>query len=196
MSEEQIVHNIRELVTELAAAGRYDLLLSGVGVPALQMLNIEAAKERLSPLVITDDYRFIMPALNKEVELEPIHTTLYIFYLQHPEGVETKKLVDYRSELIELYRRIGNRISSNKIEKSIDRLVNPTDNSINEKCARIKAAFAALVDDNQLRYYAISNHTERHIDGFSKVWFERKKSISLPRKLITYPKDILPISSP
>lgn len=50
MSITEITEQIRVLSEELRRAGRYDLLLDAITVPALQQLNIEAAKERLSPL--------------------------------------------------------------------------------------------------------------------------------------------------
>lgn len=46
----QITEQLRVLSEELRRAGRYDLLLEAITAPALQQLNIEAAKERLSPL--------------------------------------------------------------------------------------------------------------------------------------------------
>ena len=76
----QITEQLRVLSEELRRAGRYDLLLEAITVPALQQLNIEAAKERLSPLVITSDYRFLLPRYEKEVELSPINKALYIFF--------------------------------------------------------------------------------------------------------------------
>lgn len=184
ITEQDIIH-LQTVVNELKTAGRYEELLSIVGVSALQQLNLEAAKARLSPLVITSDYRFLLPAYKKEVVLPPIHKALYILFLNHPEGIEYKRLVDYKEELTELYRNIGTRINNQVIEKSIDRLVSPLDNSVNEKAARIKSTFAMCMDEYQLSYYVISNHTVRHIEGSSRIWFERKKSISLPRELVT-----------
>lgn len=61
----QIAEQLRVLSEELRRAGRYDLLLEAITVSALQQLNIEAAKERLSPLVITSDYRFLLPDYEK-----------------------------------------------------------------------------------------------------------------------------------
>lgn len=184
MTEQELSH-LKHVVDELSAEGRYDELLHIISVPTLQHLNIEAAKARLSPLVITPDYRFILSAFNKEVEMAPIHKVLYILFLNHPEGIEFKRLSEFRDELLTLYRKIGNRISQQTITDSIDRLINPLDNSVNEKCARIKAAFAQCVDQYQLTYYVISGHKQRQFDGSSKVWFQRKKTITLPRELVT-----------
>ena len=180
----QITEQLRVLSEELRRAGRYDLLLEAITVPALQQLNIEAAKERLSPLVITSDYRFLLPRYEKEVELSPINKALYIFFLNHREGIEFKCLSDYREELMALYRKVGNRVSEDIIRESIDRLVNPLDNSINEKCARIKSAFAKCMDSYQLSYYAISKHSVRQVEGSIRIWYDRRRTITLPRELV------------
>ena len=60
LTSEQKAQEVRRLVGELQAEGRYDLLLKAVGVPLLEELRIEAAKGRLSRLVISEDYRFIL----------------------------------------------------------------------------------------------------------------------------------------
>ena len=180
----QITEQLRVLSEELRRAGRYDLLLEAITVPALQQLNIEAAKERLSPLVITSEYRFLLPRYEKEVELSPINKALYIFFLNHEEGVEFKCLSDYREELIALYRKVGNRVSDDIICESIERLVNPLDNSINEKCARIKSAFAKCMDSYQLNYYDISKHSVRQVEGSNRIWYDRRRTITLPRELV------------
>ena len=180
----QITEQLRVLSEELRRAGRYDLLLEAITVPALQQLNIEAAKERLSLLVITSDYCFLLPRYEKEVELSPINKALYIFFLNHEEGVEFKCLSDYREELIALYRKVGNRVSDDIICESIERLVNPLDNSINEKCARIKSAFAKCMDSYQLNYYAISKHSVRQVEGSNRIWYDRRRTITLPRELV------------
>ena len=44
-----------------------------------------------------------------------------------------------------------------KIEDSVDRLVNPLDNAINEKCSRIKKAFTDITDEYTAQYYIISS---------------------------------------
>ena len=180
----EITERLRVLSEELRRAGRYDLLLDAITVPALQQLNIEAAKERLSPLVITNDYRFLLPRYEMEVELSPINKALYIFFLNHEEGIEFKCLSDYRDELTELYRTVGNRVSDAIIRESIDRLVNPLDNSINEKCARIKGAFSQCMDEYQLIYYTISRHSVRKVEGSNRIWYDRRRTIALPRELV------------
>lgn len=184
MISEPDIQRLKAIVNELKATERYKELLDIIGITTLQQLNTEAAKSNLSPLVITKDFRFLLTAYKKEVLLPPIHKALYILFLNHPEGIEFKKLIDYRDELLGIYRKIGSRSDEKVMQNSIDRLVNPLDNSVNEKCARIKATFAMCMNKYELSYYIISGHTQRHIEGSAKVWYERKKNVLLPRELV------------
>lgn len=92
---------VQTLSTQLLAEGRTDLLLKAISVPVLEQLRIEAARATLSPLVITEDYRFLLPDYgNREVQLSPIHKALYLLFLNHPEGIEFKNLVDHREDCL------------------------------------------------------------------------------------------------
>ena len=102
-SPEEIASQIRHLIAQLQRAGRNDLLLHAVGVPLLEELRIEAAKGKLSRLVITKDYRFLLEDYHQEVELQPVHKAVYLLFLAHPEGIEFKRLAEYREELTRYY---------------------------------------------------------------------------------------------
>lgn len=79
MDAEEKAAIIQALSSQLLAEGRTDLLLKAISVPVLEQLRIEAARATLSPLVITADYRFLLPEFgNKEVQLSPIHKALYL----------------------------------------------------------------------------------------------------------------------
>lgn len=172
------------LVRKLHSMGRDDLLLHAISVPVLERLRIEAARAKLSRLVITEDFRFLLADYNKEVILNPVHKALYLLFLNHPEGIEFKSLVDHSRELLSIYKAIAPRMEKEKIEETVARLTDPRDNAINEKCSRIKSAFAALMDEYTLSYYSISSHAERHFNSSSRVWFTRLKVITLPRELV------------
>ena len=75
---EEIAAELSQLVRDLVAAGRNDLLLRSIGVSVLEELRIEAAKSRLSRLLITKYYRIILVDYdNKEVEMTPVHKAVY-----------------------------------------------------------------------------------------------------------------------
>jgi hypothetical protein len=183
-SPEKVAQEVKRLVGLLQADGRQDLLLKAIGVPLLEELRIEAAKGRLSRLVITEDYRFILEDYHKEVELQPVHKAVYLLFLAHPEGIEFKRLADYRQELTRYYMATAKLMDKEKIIEGVDHLVNPLDNAINEKCSRIKKVFLELMDEYTASYYIISSHAQKHIAGSSRIWYERLKVITLPRELV------------
>ena len=182
---ENIANELSVLVRELSTAGRNDLLLRAIGVSVLEDLRIEAAKGKLSRLLITKDYRFILTDYdNREIELTPVHKAVYLLFLNHPEGIEFKQLADYREELLGYYMRTARMMDKQVIEESVDKLINPLNNSINEKCSRIKNVFLSMMDRYTADFYIVSSHTKKHIAGSSKTWYERLKIIKLPRELV------------
>ena len=186
LTPEERAQEVKRLVSQLQAEGRTDLLLHAIGVSLLEELRIEAAKGRLSRLVITKDYRFILEDYQKEVELQPVHKAVYLLFLAHPEGIEFKRLADYRDELLRYYMATGKMLDKEKVIESVDHLVNPLDNAINEKCSRIKKLFLSMMDEYSASYYFISSHTLKHIQGSSRIWYERLKVITLPRELVIW----------
>jgi hypothetical protein len=184
LTPEERALELKRLIEQLQAEGRNDLLLKAIGVPLLEELRIEAAKGRLSRLVITEDYRFILEDYHKEVELQPVHKAVYLLFLAHPEGIEFKRLAEYREELTRYYMATAKIMDKEKVVESVDHLINPLDNAINEKCSRIKKVFLELMDEYTASYYIISSHTQKHIAGSSRIWYERLKVITLPRELV------------
>ena len=183
-SPEEMARQIRLLAGQLLQAGRQDLLLHAIGVPLLEELRIEAAMGRLSRLVITEDYRFVLEDYHKEVELQPVHKAVYLLFLAHPEGIEFKRLAEYREELLGYYMATAKLMDKEKVMEGVDHLVDPLDNAINEKCSRIKKVFLELMDEYTASYYIISSHTQKHIAGSNRIWYERLKVIRLPRELV------------
>ena len=187
---EEIAEQVRLLAGQLQMAGHKDLLLKAIGAPLLEELRIEAARAKLSRLLITKTYRFFLIDYDqKEVELQPVHKAVYLLFLAHPEGIEFKRLEDYREELTRYYMATAKLMDKEKIIEGVDHLVNPLDNAINEKCSRIKKVFLDMMDEYVASYYIISGHTQKHVAGSSRVWYERLKVITLPRELVINEND-------
>ncbi len=185
LTPEERAQELKRLIGQLEAEGRRDLLLRAIGVPLLEDLRIEAAKSKLSRLMITSDYRFFLVDMgNREIELQPVHKAVYLLFLAHPEGIEFKRLSDYREELTRYYMATAKLMDKEKIIEGVDHLVNPLDNAIHEKCSRIKKVFLEIMDEYMASYYIISGHTQKHIAGSSRIWYERLKVIRLPRELL------------
>ena len=146
-------------ITDLASEIRQrikKLQLMGVSDFVIRNL-IKLPEAKLSPLLITPDYRIILPAYNNmEIEMPTLSKVVYFFFLRHPAGLRFKELIDYRVELMGIYCTISNRENLEKMQQSIDELVDSTRNSINEKCSRIRAAFISQFADDLAHHYYIT----------------------------------------
>jgi hypothetical protein len=85
-----------------------------------------------------------------EVKMPALPKALYFVFLNHPEGFPLKHLIDYREELLLWYRKLSNR---KNVEKYIDKLVDSTDNSANEKISRIREAFEKIKENIEMKSY-------------------------------------------
>ena len=185
---EELAVELKQLLTALQLQDRNDLILQAMGVPLLEQLRIEAARGKLSRLLITKDHRLLLLDYGqKEVVLQPVHKAVFLLFLAHPEGIEFKRLADYRQELLDYYLRVAPAsVDRQQVEESVSRLIDPLDNAINEKCSRIKRAFLELMDEYSASYYIISSHTTKRFAGSSRIWYERLKVINLPRELVVW----------
>ena len=133
--------------------------------------------DRLSRLVITKDFRLLLPDYNNmEIKLEPLAKAVYLLFLNHPEGILFKYLPDYREELAKIYNRLKPTGLTDRAIQSIEDVTNPLLNSINEKCARIRGAFVGQFDDHIARHCYIDGHRGE------------AKKITLPRDLVIWEK--------
>ena len=127
-----------------------------------------------SKMTITKDWRIILSQSGKDVVMEPLVKAVYFLFLKHPEGIAFKSLPDYYTELRGIYQNIKGSKLGVIAEKSIEDLTNPLNNSINEKCSRIRAAFLKEMDDIVAKHYYITGKSGE------------KKGVSLPQDMITW----------
>ena len=122
--------------------------------------EIEAAMnedESFPQLIVTEDYKVVLAdGQSTEVKMEPLVKAVYLLFLSHSEGIVLKCLPDYREELTQLYLLLRPYGMTSRVAKSIEDVTNPTLNSINEKCARIRKLFSEVLPKSVARYYAIS----------------------------------------
>ena len=149
--------------------------LRELGVDELLLRKLFEREDTLSRLVITRDYRILLPDYhNMEIEMSPLPKAVFLLFLRHEEGIMFKFLPDYEKELRDIYMRLTDRVQSNVIEKSIQAICDPTQNAINEKCARIREAFIAKFDEHLAMNYFITG-----VRGSAK-------RISLQRNLVVW----------
>lgn len=162
----------RDLLKELEWRIR-DLKQRGVRAYILEQLINKP--EKLSRLVITADYRILLPDYNNmEIQMTPLVKAVYLLFLRHPEGIIFKHLMDYRDELKEIYKKIkGDRWIFTQT-RSVNDATNPMKNSINEKCARVREAFVTRFDERLAKHYIITGERGE------------PKRITLPQDLIVW----------
>ena len=131
--------------------------LKAYGIEDAEIVAAMNEEELFPQLVVTEDYKVVLAGEKTiEVEMEPLVKSVYLLFLSHPEGIVLKYLPDYRKELTALYLMLRPYGLTDRVRKSIIDVTNPTQNSINEKCARIRKLFSSLLPPSLARYYAIS----------------------------------------
>lgn len=131
--------------------------LKAYGVEDERIVAVMNEEELFPQLIITEEFKIMLSGDNPvEVEMEPLVKAVYLLFLSHPEGIVLKCLPDYRKELTALYLQLRPYGLTDRVKKSIIDVTNPTQNSINEKCARIRKLFYSLLPKNVAKYYAIS----------------------------------------
>lgn len=94
-----------------------------------------------------------------KVKMPVLSRVLFIVFLNAPEGIVLKRLSEKRKELLDLYQDISRRTIK---ETSIDSLIDPTSNSINEKISRIRRGFIDALGENA---YEAELYTPKGIPG-------------------------------
>ena len=131
--------------------------LKAYGVDEAEIVAAMNEEELFPQLVVTEDYKVVLAdRADTEVKMEPLVKAIYLLFLSHPEGIVLKYLPDYRTELTSIYLLLRPSGMTARVEKSIKDVTNPTLNSINEKCARIRKIFAGILPRSIARYYAIT----------------------------------------
>ena len=161
--ESVLVKEIRDRIHELRRRG-YQLGL---------LHDLVEEQPTLSRLVVNKDFRIFLPDYNNiEIIMPPLPKAVYLLFLKHPEGIVFKQLHDYYAELLDIYKQISNRVIERNIESSIRDITDPTKNSINEKCTRIREAFLKQFDYVYAQHYFITGKRGE------------PKKITLPRELV------------
>ena len=163
-SVEDIMSEVQMLVERLRQSGVGEIALQRLFKPTQQLSRIHIRYGR----IFLPDYN------NMEIKMPTLSKAIYILYLRHPEGIMFSYLPDYRNELMHIYEFISGRDSREDIRKSIDDVTDPTRNSINEKCSRIKQAFLREFDDSIARNYYITGERGE------------AKKILLPKEMVTW----------
>lgn len=110
----------------------------------LSRLNIDAEKN-----LCLIDYNELA------INMSPLLKALYLLFLKHPEGISFYTLREYEAEFIQLYTSISRLKDRDQCLKNGQRLLNRQNNSIHEKCSRIKETFTNILPEHIAQHYYI-----------------------------------------
>ena len=105
-----------------------------------------------------------------EIHLNPKEKTIYLFFLNHPEGVRIVDLIDHKTEISHFYETFTNSFESAQIAQAINLLLDPTEGNINQVLSRIRAKFKSAVGSKLANFYTIEGNQG---DPF-KIHFNRE----------------------
>ena len=160
--KQKLLKEVKEMVQKLKE----------YGMSEKEIISLFHIEQPLLKLFISKNYKIFLGDERKEVHMEPLVKAVYLLFLRHPEGIAFKNLPAYRQELTKIYSEVRPWGLSDRALRSIEDVTNPLLNSINEKCARIRAAFINKFDDHLAHHY--------YIDGLRG----EAKKIALPRDLV------------
>lgn len=144
---EEIVKKLEEVVRKLREQG----------MPLKAIHTIIDTYEPLSKVVITPDNRIFLPDYNNiEIEMGALPKALYFLFLRYPEGLVFKQLINHEKELFNIYRELRPSTEEETLHASIQKLIDPFGNAINENVARIRKAFVEKFDERLAKNYIIS----------------------------------------
>jgi hypothetical protein len=163
---------LREKGCEMTIIQQVLAIMESVRVRILFSQNF---KQNLQPsrLHITPEKKvFLTDYQNIEVRMTPLEKTLFLLYLNHPEGIYLHDLADHKNEIFNIYADLSGSGMLAEIHNRIDALTDVTSNSASEKISKIKIAFTkAIGRDLACNYYIQGANAEA-------------KKIALDRKLV------------
>lgn len=116
--------------------------------------RITAAEESGAAEVEVGD-RLEIRINGREISITPLPKALFLLFLKHPEGIAFKEISDYRGELVELYCRTSGRDSRELCERSVDRLIDPSSNSLDTQRYLLRRQFEAQMEKTEAGKYCI-----------------------------------------
>ena len=131
------------------------LRLEGVSLMAIH--EFIDSQEPLSRMVITPDYRILLPDYNNmEIVMGALPKAIYFLFLRYPEGIVCKHMPDYYNELLGIYRQLRPATDEARLNLTVTKVVNPLGNALNENIARIRKAFVEKFDEHLACNYIIT----------------------------------------
>lgn len=178
LERNDVIEDLRQKIREMEAyIHECETKLSKMGIKKQEIQDALTEDSSAWGLHITRRGKFFLTkdgeTTEQEIRLSPLDKAVYLLFLRHEQGFNFSFLSDYNEELMEIYRSLMNYRTTAAMQKSIDDVTDPTNNSINEKCAHIRRAFVS----------ALGN--VKAVDFYIAGPRGGKKKIALDRSLVT-----------
>jgi len=148
-------------------------ILDGIRTQLLFRMKFNRRIQAVS-ISVNENNKILLPTLgNLEIKLTPLFKTLFIFYLNHTEGISFSDLAKYKDELNKLYRKLNKRIPDKEIGLTIDMVLNKDTDFFSINKSRLNSAITKQLGEPLASFYKIS--------GKPREAFK----INVPKELIT-----------
>jgi len=111
--------------------------------------------DELSSLKIDENFTIFLRDYNLEIKLSHFTKSIYLLFLNHPEGILLTELHSYKKELLEYYKSISNRDDLDKMLVTVEDLFQASSNAIYVHLSRIKSAFTKVLHSGIAKHYFI-----------------------------------------
>ncbi len=109
------------------------------------------------PLVIKGYMRklYIPDLGNLQINLSPMERSIYLLFINHPEGIRLAEMSDHKEELKSILNIVSRNSDLAVINSGVDELCAYNSNSLSEKISRIRRKFRDLLGDEMAEHYII-----------------------------------------
>lgn len=91
-----------------------------------------------------------------KIDLTPLERSVYLLFLNHPEGIKLSEISNHRTELSTLVHRLSKSDNKAVIESGVESLCIINSNSLSEKLARIRSKFEKLIGAEMAAHFIVS----------------------------------------
>lgn len=167
------INQIETQLKQLKKSGQLLLVL-----PVLQELLSEHTEINLntvSQIHIDSNYSITLPSFNNlEVKMSHLTKSVYILFLNNPQGIDLNDFKRFKDNLFEIYLKISPLSDLDKINKSVEDIVNVETKAIYTHISRVKSAFLKLMDYKFAKHYIIDG--KNHGSSFKSISILQKNS--------------------
>jgi hypothetical protein len=104
---------------------------------------------------LTDKKIFLTDFGNLDVRLNPKELSLYLLFINHPEGIALNSLRDHLGELLITYQKVSGRLNLEEMQRTIYLLTDYLDGELSTTISRIKSKFKKALGKEMAQNYFI-----------------------------------------